>query len=151
MARCITPQPPHKMEVPASVIKNTRSVLLSSMKGVPLKRFCRDYKSLVGEEFPWRKLGFCSAGSLLHSMTEVVRFEFSQKDGNYRLYGIADRMVYTPSWFVKAQGIDTLLPLHNSQAPSLFCISDLVSCPNLVSEMRERTEMWDKSSEISKL
>jgi len=111
MAHCVTPQSPHKTEIPLTVIKNTRSVLLSSMKGVPLRRFCRDYKSLVGEEFPWRKLGFGSANSLLQAMTEVVRFEFSQKDGDYRLYGIADGMVYTPSWFVKAQGRGMPLPV----------------------------------------
>ena len=106
MAHCVTAHPHPKSEIPPDVARNTRSVLLSSMKGVLLKRFCRDYKSLVGEEFPWRKLGFRSATSLLQAMTDVARFEFSKKDGDYKVYGIADGMVYTPSWFVKAQGRD---------------------------------------------
>ena len=107
MAHCVTSLP--KSEIPPDVARNTRSVLLSSMKGVLLKRFCRDYKSLVGEEFPWRKLGFRSSTSLLQAMTDVARFEFSKKDGDYKVYGIADGMVYTPSWFVKAQGDDNYL------------------------------------------
>lgn len=104
MAHCMTSHLQPKTEIPPDVARNTRAVLLSSMKGVLLKRFCRDYKSLVGEEFPWKKLGFRSATSLLQAMTDVARFEFSTKDGDYRVYGIADEMVYTPSWFLKAQG-----------------------------------------------
>ena len=36
-------------EVPASVSKMVRAVLLSSRKGVPLKKFSRDYVNLVGK------------------------------------------------------------------------------------------------------
>ena len=120
MAHCTTSHLQPKAEIPPDVARNTRAVLLSSMKGVLLKRFCRDYKSLVGEEFPWRKLGFRSATSLLQAMTDVARFEFSKKDGDYRVYGIADEMVYTPSWFLKAQGranyfLTSLLELSHSQ------------------------------------
>lgn len=122
MAHCMTSHP--KSEIPPDVARNTRSVLLSSMKGVLLKRFCRDYKSLVGEEFPWRKLGFRSATSLLQAMTDVARFEFSKKDGDYKVYGIADGMVYTPSWFVKAQGKDNYLltPFPELSQPQLHCL-----------------------------
>ena len=54
------------IEIPPSVIKTTRAVLLSGLKGVPLVRFCRDYKALVGEEFPWKKLGFKSLVEMLN-------------------------------------------------------------------------------------
>ena len=37
------------MEVPKDVKVNTRAVLLSSKNGVGLKRFNRDYKTLLGE------------------------------------------------------------------------------------------------------
>lgn len=126
MAHCMTSHP--KSEIPPDVARNTRSVLLSSMKGVLLKRFCRDYKSLVGEEFPWRKLGFPSATSLLQAMTDVARFEFSKKDGDYKVYGIADGMVYTPSWFVKAQGMANYLltSFQNSHSPSFTACSMVV-------------------------
>lgn len=40
-------------------------------------------------------------------MPDVVRFEFSAKDGGYRLYPIADRHAFMPSWFKKAQGRQT--------------------------------------------
>lgn len=95
------------VEIPPSVVKATRAVLLSGLKGVPLVRFCRDYKALVGEEFPWRKLGFQTLVEMLNAMPDVVRFEFSAKDGGYRLYPIADRHAFMPSWFKKAQGRQT--------------------------------------------
>ena len=37
--------------------RTVRSVLLSSPKGVILKKFCADYRSLVKEPFPWKSLG----------------------------------------------------------------------------------------------
>ena len=39
--------------------KTVRSVLLSSPKGVQLKKFCADYRGLVKETFPWKRLGTC--------------------------------------------------------------------------------------------
>lgn len=43
--------------VPVKVKKNVRSVLLSSPKGVLLRKFCGDYRALVKEPFPWKSLG----------------------------------------------------------------------------------------------
>ena len=60
------------IEIPPSVVKTTRAVLLSGLKGVPLARFCRDYKALVGEEFPWRKLGFQSLVEMLNVSLSLV-------------------------------------------------------------------------------
>ena len=90
--------------IPPSVVKVTRAVLLSSIKGEPLSKFSKDYKRLQGKEFPWRELGFKTFVDMLRAMPEAVRFEYSDKDGDYRLYGIADGRSYMPSWLVKAQG-----------------------------------------------
>lgn len=48
VAAAALPCPP-STEVPNEVKVNTRAVLLSSKGGVGLKRFNRDYKTLVGE------------------------------------------------------------------------------------------------------
>lgn len=44
-------------EVPKELQKKVRSVLLSSPKGVQLRNFCVEYRTLVKEPFPWRSLG----------------------------------------------------------------------------------------------
>jgi hypothetical protein len=44
----ISSSSPGVLTVPDEVKRNTRSVLLSSKNGVALKRFNRDYKSLLG-------------------------------------------------------------------------------------------------------
>ncbi len=90
--------------IPQKVQKDTRAVLLSSVKGVALRRFCKDYHALVHEPFPWKSLGFGSPVELLRAMPDSVRFEFCEKDGEYRLYGIGNGHCYMPSWFIKAQG-----------------------------------------------
>ena len=46
-----------RAEVPEEVRKEVRSVLLSSPKGVQLKKFRSDYRSLCKEDFPWSRLG----------------------------------------------------------------------------------------------
>ena len=46
-----------KVEVPEKLQKQVRSVLLSSPKGVQLRKFCSEYRSLVKEPFPWKQLG----------------------------------------------------------------------------------------------
>ena len=98
-----------RQAIPEKVFKDTRAVLLSSIKGVPLRQFCKDYAVLVHEAFPWKTLGFKSPVDLLRAMPEAVRFEFSQKDGEYRLYGTGNGHCYMPSWFVRAQGVRLIL------------------------------------------
>lgn len=41
---------------------------------------------------------------MLQCMEDVVRFQYSPKDGEYRLYGIGTSAMFMPSWVVKAQG-----------------------------------------------
>ena len=57
-----------------------------------------------GSAFPWRRCGFSSAVAMLEGMPDVVRFQYSPKDGDYRLYGKGTKDMYMPSWVVKAQG-----------------------------------------------
>lgn len=54
--------------------------------------------------FPWKKCGFPSAVVMLEHMPDVVRFQYSPMDGDYRLYGIGTKDMFMPSWVVKAQG-----------------------------------------------
>ena len=50
------------------------------------------------------KLGYGTAKDLLAAMPDTVRFEYSEKDADYRLYGIGTKEMFMPSWVVKAQG-----------------------------------------------
>lgn len=58
---------------------------------------------ITGSVFPWKKCGFHSAIALLERMSDVVRFQYSPKDGEYRLYGIGTSDMFMPSWVVRAQ------------------------------------------------
>ena len=44
-------------DVPDKLQKNVRAFLLAHPKGAPLAKFCRDYRQLVKEFFPWKSLG----------------------------------------------------------------------------------------------
>ena len=46
-----------RSDVPEKLKKKVRAVLLSSAKGVRLKKFCGDYYALAKEQFPWKSLG----------------------------------------------------------------------------------------------
>lgn len=110
MQRALQPAPASMPRpVPPNVAKMTRAVLLSSSRGVLLQRFCRDYRNLSFEAFPWRSLGYASPADMLQAMPDVVRFTFSQKDGDYKLYGMADTKVFNPSWFLK-RGVLWFMP-----------------------------------------
>jgi len=47
--------------------KNLRQTLSKSLAGVPAEQLCCDYRNLMGEGIPFRKLGFDSLGSFLSS------------------------------------------------------------------------------------
>lgn len=59
----------------------------------------------AGESFPWRRLGYSSMISMLQAMPEAVHFEYSNKDGDYKLHGVGDsKSFFMPSWVLKTQG-----------------------------------------------
>ena len=92
-----------KKDVPESVRKATRAVLLSSSSGVLLRKFCKDYRCLYGKSFPWRELGYRSPTHLLQSMPEVARFCESRGSGETKVVGVLpDRSVFVPSWVAKS-------------------------------------------------
>ena len=87
-----------------SIIKSTRSVLLSTSHGLPLKNFTRDYKVLVKSDFPFRECGYSSAMEMLRDMEGIGVVRFAEgKDGTSHLYGVADKGCFMPSWVKKAQ------------------------------------------------
>ena len=43
--------------------------------------------------------------SLLQAMPDAVHFEYSNKDGDYKLHGVGDsKSFFMPSWILKTQG-----------------------------------------------
>ena len=46
-------------EIPERLRRSVRAVLLSSPKGVLLRKFCQEYRELAKEQFPWKSLGMC--------------------------------------------------------------------------------------------
>ena len=55
------------------VKRNVRAVLLSKIGGVPLESFNKDYKSLLGDHLPYRKLGYSNLEQALQAMPDAVR------------------------------------------------------------------------------
>ena len=60
---------------------------------------------MLGEPFPWRRLGYPNMISMLQAMPEAVHFDYSQKDSDYLLRGVGDKnSFFMPSWQQKTQG-----------------------------------------------
>ena len=56
-----------------------KSVLKANKNGWTLKRFDREYKSIVGEAIPFMKFGFCSLKDFLQDFPETVLIEDDEK------------------------------------------------------------------------
>ncbi|XP_052762944.1 tudor domain-containing protein 7-like isoform X2 [Mya arenaria] len=65
-----------------------RSVLLSCKEGVPADMLQRDYKGIVGEFIPWKKLGHASFENFIMSIPDVVRIE--RRGADFILRAVAD-------------------------------------------------------------
>ncbi|XP_077574664.1 tudor domain-containing protein 7A [Stigmatopora nigra] len=72
-----------------TIKKDLRSVLQSSKEGVEAKNLQFEYKSLVGEEIPFHKLGFKHLEDFLRSIPSVVRLDY--RNGNLRCFAVACR------------------------------------------------------------
>ncbi len=59
--------------VPAGVIADIRSVVLSNKEGVKVTQFAHDFKGLVGQPLEFQKYGYSSLNHLLEDLTDVVR------------------------------------------------------------------------------
>lgn len=53
------------------VLANLRAVLLSSKGGVPINEINQDFKTIIGENIPYRKLGYQSLEAFLKSITDI--------------------------------------------------------------------------------
>ncbi|CAI8058395.1 Tudor domain-containing protein 5 [Geodia barretti] len=103
-------------DVPEKLQRNVRAFLLASPKGALLGKFCGEYRRLVKESLPWKSLGYSSAAELLRAMPTAARLHYSQKDGDYRVYPVADSNTYLPSWQKKFE--EKNLPILSVPPPS---------------------------------
>ena len=85
------------------VCKATKAVLLSNNKGVLLKNFTKDYKSLLGEDFPWKKLEYDSPLDALKAMKNSAVVKYDEGENDYRIFGIASGHSYISTPLLKAQ------------------------------------------------
>ena len=68
------------MEDPESLLNNTkkflRSALISSKGGLPAEQVYRDYRDLVGEGIPYRRLGYETLDSFLSAHLLIKQHVF---------------------------------------------------------------------------
>ena len=89
--------------IPDDVKKCVRAVLLSSDNGVLLSDFCKDYYKLVGNQLPYKQLGFSSCESMVWAMPECVTVVATETDSQLKLYGRGDGVSFMTSAAKKAQ------------------------------------------------
>ena len=85
------------------VKKSVRAVLLSNKKGVLLRDFCRDYRSLLGTEFPWKPFGYESPLDLLKDLTDSAVVKYDEASSDYRIFGLVVGHSYVSSAVFKSQ------------------------------------------------
>lgn len=66
-----------------------RSILLPNKKGLVLSALEREYQGMLGENIPFRRLGYSSLLSMLKDLPDVVSIS-SISGGNYLIMGTAD-------------------------------------------------------------
>jgi len=81
------------MEDPDLLLTNTkkflRSALLSSKGGLPAEQVYKDYRDLVGEGIPYRRLGYDTLDSFLSAQPDVCRIS-RRPTGEVTVVGVAD-------------------------------------------------------------
>lgn len=121
-------------EVPQFVKSSLRSVLLSSQKGIKQTSIEKDYQKLTYSKLDVKKYGYRDLYEFLLALPDVARLEYSVKDGENKVFGVAEKGVYMSDHAKKAEGIPNgLKPLPPSEWPR-----------NKGS--KERTVVEDKSS-----
>lgn len=105
-------------EVPQFVKASLRSVLLSSQKGLNQTSIQKEYKKLTHSELDVKKYGYRDLYEFLLALPDVARLEYSVKDGENRVFGVAKEGVYISDHAKKAEGIPNgLKPLPPSEWP----------------------------------
>ena len=104
-------------EVPQLVKASLRAVLLSQ-KGIKQTAIEKDYHKLTNSRLGVRKYGFQDLYEFLLAVPDVARLEYSAKDGENKVFGVAEKGVYMSDHAKKAAGIPTgLKPLPPSEWP----------------------------------
>ncbi|ESP03597.1 hypothetical protein LOTGIDRAFT_171244 [Lottia gigantea] len=103
-------------EIPSPLKKSIRAVLLSKLGGVLVSQFAKDYKALVQEQLPFKRLGFDNMEDFFTAMPDVVRLEYCKKDMAYRVFGIGDPETYMSSWIKKSQDPQAVSPRSRRKA-----------------------------------
>lgn len=105
-------------EVPQIVKFSLRSVLLSCQKGIKQTSIERDYYKLTNSNLDVKKYGYQDLYEFLLALPDVARLEFSVKDGENKVFGVAAEGVYMSDHAKKAEGIPNgLKPLPPSEWP----------------------------------
>ncbi len=81
------------MEVPDDVKQFLRSILISK-KGVKQSKIEHDYRELVGENLPWKKIGFKNLFEFLMSVPDVAKLEWREKDEENRVFAVLDKSCF---------------------------------------------------------
>ena len=105
-------------EVPQIVKFSLRSVLLSCQKGIKQTSIEKDYYKLTNSNLDVKKYGYKDLYEFLLALPDVARLEFSVKDGENKVFGVAAEGVYMSDHAKKAAGIPNgLKPLPPSEWP----------------------------------
>ena len=105
-------------EVPQIVKLSLRSVLLSCQKGIKQTSIEKDYYKLTNSNLDVKKYGYQDLYEFLLALPDVARLEFSVKDGENKVFGVAAEGVYMSDHAKKAEGIPNgLKPLPPSEWP----------------------------------
>ena len=95
-----------------------RSVLLSCQKGIKQTSIEKDYYKLTNSNLDVKKYGYKDLYEFLLALPDVARLEFSVKDGENKVFGVAAEGVYMSDHAKKAAGIPNgLKPLPPSEWP----------------------------------
>jgi len=104
-------------EVPQLVKGSLRAVLLSQ-KGIKQTAIEKDYHKLTNSKLDFKKYGFQDLYEFLLAVPDVARLEYSAKDGENRVFGVAEKGVFMSDHAKKAMGKPTgLQPLPPSEWP----------------------------------
>ncbi|XP_041367786.1 uncharacterized protein LOC121382278 [Gigantopelta aegis] len=90
--------------IPDIVKKNVRAVLLSKIGGVVAAQFLKDYKHLVQEKLNYVEYGFPDIETFIKAIPDYARFEYSQKEMAFKIFGVGDPNTYMSMAAKKAQG-----------------------------------------------
>lgn len=81
--------------------KALRAVLISAPRGVPVRMLCRDFKTVLGYELPYKQLGFHRLEEFIRTIPDVARLGTNNGDPTY--YAVADEKTSQILRFVTSQ------------------------------------------------